>query len=142
MGFLTIREKNEISKQETFVKGKITALIVDINQTHDRIVEARNTAYDAEKTYESTGKIHFVKRSRQKKEMERAYRKLQVAQADSTASTLRIVRDVVGIVLLCFALPMDLIQKLGGWVVHGFKKRDEEIADLSDDVTNLISRKE
>lgn len=141
MDYLTKKEKTEISNQDTFIKGKIRALVADINQTHEKIIEAKNAAADAERIYASTGKIHFIKRHKQKQEMERAFRNLQLVQADSTASTLRIVRDVVGIVLLCFALPMDLIQKLGGWVVHGFKKRDEELADLSDDVTNLISRK-
>jgi hypothetical protein len=141
MNFITEKENKEINKKDTFVRSKISHLFREIEKSTNEISTARDNAIKARNDYNRISAIHFIKRHKQRKKLENAKLDIQIANSNVSITIMKIVRDSLEIILLCFALPMDLIQKMGQWVATGFSKRDEKLLNLTENVTKIAKRK-
>lgn len=118
-------------KPKTFFLGKISKIINEITEATSAVSVARNRVTQARNEYENTSGIHFFRKSKLKKEYQRAMDDLTIANSEVIIQILKIMGYTIELIPLCFCLTMDLIQGIVLWVANGFSERDKRFASFA-----------
>lgn len=117
-------------KKKTFVVKRVLKIKEEIQSSYNALQEAKSDLEQARYDYNSTSKIRIFKKRRLKREYEEANRKLIVANAEANIQIFKILGYTLELIVLCFLIPMDLIQRTGQWCAAGFEKRDAKMASM------------
>lgn len=117
-------------KKKTLVVKQISKIKTEIQNAYNTLQEARGKLEQARYDYESTSKWHFLKRKRLKQKYESANHDLVMANAEANIQIFKILGYTLELIVLCFFIPMDLIQRTGQWCAAGFEKRDAKMASM------------
>lgn len=117
-------------KKKTFVVKRVLKIKEEIQSSYNALQEAKSDLEQARYDYNSTSKIRIFKKRRLKREYEEANRKLIVANAEANIQIFKILGYTLELIVLCFLIPMDLIQRTGQWCAAGFEKRDAKMTSM------------
>ena len=117
-------------KKKTFVVKRVLKIKEEIQSSYNALQEAKRDLEQARYDYNSTSKIRIFKKRRLKREYEEANRKLIVANAEANIQIFKILGYTLELIVLCFLLPMDLIQRTKQWCRARFEKRDARMTSM------------
>ena len=120
----------DVSNAKNFVFQKQAEIINQIKETLNSTSEAKNNAINASTAYDQTNPLKIFTRHKLKKQRNLAERQLLYANSDAIISIFKILAYILELILLCFLIPMGLIQQLYNWVSEGFTQRDENFNHL------------
>lgn len=120
----------EYEKPKTLVLGKMSAIKNEIQEAHKALQEAKDRCKSLRSQYNDTGWWRLIKRSKLKKELESAMHDLTIANTEALIQNFKIMGYIIELMLLCFLIPMDGIQKTVQWCAAGFEERDARVASL------------
>ena len=127
------------NKPRTLVLGKISKITNEIVKAKSVVKAAKDRAILAQREYDNTAGIHFFRKSKLKKEYQRAMDDLTIANSEAIIQNLKIMGYIIELIPLCFCIPMDLIQGTVLWVTNGFSERDNIIRlFINSDLTKYL----
>lgn len=130
---------NENSK--TLVLGKISEISIKIKNASLELREAKDYLESINNEFEDTPWWRFIKKKKLKNELDKAERKLVLANSEAILQIFHILGYILELILLCFFIPMDLVQKTGQWVAQGFEDRDAKMVGLIGAISVLAKDK-
>lgn len=131
----------EYEKPKTLVLGKMSAIKNEIQEAHKALQEAKDRCKSLRSQYNDTGWWRFFKRSKLKKELEFAMHDLTIANSEALIQNFKIMGYIIELMLLCFLIPMDGIQKTVQWCAAGFEERDARFSSLVRKIIPLFEQK-
>lgn len=119
------------NKPRTLVLGKISKITNEIVKAKSVVKAAKDRAILAQREYDNTAGIHIFRKSKLKKEYQRAMDDLTIANSEAIIQNLKIMGYIIELIPLCFCIPMDLIQRTVLWVTNGFSERDKRFTSFA-----------
>lgn len=123
-------EITEYEKPKTLVLGKMSAIKNEIQEAHKALQEAKDRCASLRSQYINIRGFHPIKKHKLKKELEFAMHDLTIANSEALIQNFKIMGYIIELMLLCFLIPMDGIQKTVQWCAAGFEERDARTASL------------
>lgn len=123
-------EITEYEKPKTLVLGKMSAIKNEIQEAHKALQEAKDRCASLRSQYINIRGFHPIKKHKLKKELEFAMHDLTIANSEALIQNFKIMGYIIELMLLCFLIPMDGIQKTVQWCAAGFEERDARVASL------------
>ena len=120
----------EYEKPKTLVLGKMSAIKNEIQEAHKALQEAKDRCKSLRSQYINISGFHPIKKHKLKKELEFAMHDLTIANSEALIQNFKIMGYIIELMLLCFLIPMDGIQKTVQWCAAGFEERDARFSSL------------
>lgn len=130
--------QKEISLEQRGISSKKKKIQKEIAISKQKAIEARKKAKEIEKEYSNTSWIHFIKRRKLKKAREEAERELLYANHEAIMDMFGILGRIIEFVLLCFMIPVALIQNLRKWIKDSFSRRDEVYVNMCKNMGEIV----
>lgn len=117
-------------KPKTIVLGKMSEIKNEIVEVRSALQDAKDRCVRAQSNYDDVPGWRIFKKRKMEKEYQRAMNDLAIANSDAIIQNFKIMGYIIELILLCFCLPMDLMQKTVQWVASGFEERDTRFSSF------------
>lgn len=135
-----LNEIVESNKSNQLLVGrKISEISLHIKENISTLKKTKDKYNDSKTTYNSLKWYQFIKKSKCKRDMQSAINELTIANSEAIGEIFKILGEILELIFLCFAIPMELIVRMGKWVVKGFEERDNRMGMLTDYVSDLAA---
>lgn len=135
-----LNEIVESNKSNQLLVGrKISEISLHIKENISTLKKTKDKYNDSKTTYNSLKWYQFIKKSKCKRDMQSAINELTIANSEAIGEIFKILGEILELIFLCFSIPMELIVRMGKWVVKGFEERDNRMGMLTDYVSDLAA---
>lgn len=124
---------------QLLVGRKISEISLHIKENISTLKKTKDKYNDSKTTYNSLKWYQFIKKSKCKRDMQSAINELTIANSEAIGEIFKILGEILELIFLCFSIPMELIVRMGKWVVKGFEERDNRMGMLTDYVSDLAA---